>query len=302
MKYTLFFLALTVWAQTPPPSSNASTLRGKQPCSASVTDNCIPARVSGTVYGVTAGTGDVIAGTLSTATAVPKISAADTITESGMLIDVNNDVTGIRNLTITGTLTAGASGAMDLTAIVAPATPAAGIGSVYVDSTSKNLAVKDDAGVVKHGVQTATCTNQFASAISDAGAVTCATVTQATSDAALKRIALGVAVGDPAGSALATGVLGYIVAPKACTIAGWNIIVDAGTATVDVWKVATGTAIPTDTNTITASAVPAIASGTVLKSTTLTGWTTSVAAYDIIGFNLDAVATAKFLNITLFCE
>jgi len=59
-----------------------------------------------------------------------------------------------------------------LTAIAAPGTPAAGLGSVYVDSTSKNLAVKDDAGVVKHGVQTqAGAANEFLTSISDAGVV-----------------------------------------------------------------------------------------------------------------------------------
>jgi hypothetical protein len=109
----------------------------------------------------------------------------------------------------------------------------------------------------------------------------------------------GCAVGDPAGSALATGVLCYIPIPTAGTITGWDIIVDAGTATVDVWKIATGTAKPTVANTITAIAKPAIASGTAIHSTTLTGWTTSVAANDIIGFNLDAVATAKYITINL---
>ena len=69
------------------------------------------------------------------------------------------------------------AGSLLATAITAPGTPAAGRGSVYVDSTSKNIAVKDDTGTVKHGVQTAACTNQAASAVSDAGAVTCATIT-----------------------------------------------------------------------------------------------------------------------------
>lgn len=63
---------------------------------------------------------------------------------------------------------------IDVLASVAPSSPTAGTGTIYVDSTSKNLAVKDDAGVVKHGVQTATCTNGVG-AISDAGAVTCTT-------------------------------------------------------------------------------------------------------------------------------
>lgn len=60
-------------------------------------------------------------------------------------------------------------------AAAAPATPSAGYGAIYVDSTSKNLAVKDDAGVVKHGVQTkAGVSNSFVTAIDDAGAVTVA--------------------------------------------------------------------------------------------------------------------------------
>lgn len=58
-------------------------------------------------------------------------------------------------------------------AIVAPATPSAGYGAVYVDSTSKNICEKNDAGTVNHGVQTDTGTaSQWIRAISDAGAVT----------------------------------------------------------------------------------------------------------------------------------
>lgn len=58
------------------------------------------------------------------------------------------------------------------TAVAAPSTPAAGNGKVYVDSTSKNLAVKDDAGVVKHGVRTlASSSGQFVTAIDDDGTV-----------------------------------------------------------------------------------------------------------------------------------
>jgi hypothetical protein len=61
------------------------------------------------------------------------------------------------------------------TMITAPATPAAGKAFVYVDSTSKNMAVKDDSGIIKHGVQTITCPGTFISAINDAGLPTCAT-------------------------------------------------------------------------------------------------------------------------------
>jgi hypothetical protein len=103
------------------------------------------------------------------------------------------------------------------------------------------------------------------------------------------------------GAALSSGVTGYLTVPFACTISAWNMAVDQGTATVDVWKTATGTAIPTIANSITASATPAISSGTAIHSTTLPGWTTSVALDDIVGVNLKAVASATVVNLTVEC-
>jgi hypothetical protein len=94
----------------------------------------------------------------------------------------------------------------------------------------------------------------------------------------------------------------YLTVPHACTIAAWNITVNAGTATFDIWKVATGTAIPTSSNSITASAQPAISTGTAIHSTTLTGWTTSVSANDIVGIQLKTVSTATFASIVVECD
>ena len=104
------------------------------------------------------------------------------------------------------------------------------------------------------------------------------------------------------GLALTAGKTVYFTVPYACTIAAWNIAVDTGTATIDVWKIATGTAIPTVTNTITAAALPAISTGTAIHSTTLTGWTTSVAQNDIFGINLEAVSGATYANLILQCN
>jgi hypothetical protein len=91
-------------------------------------------------------------------------------------------------------------------------------------------------------------------------------------------------------------------APHTCTIAAWNITVNAGTATFDIWKIATGTAIPTSSNSITASAQPAISTGTAIHSTTLTGWTTSVSANDIVAIQLKTVATATFASMVVECN
>jgi hypothetical protein len=112
----------------------------------------------------------------------------------------------------------------------------------------------------------------------------------------------GTSFGDTGGSALTSGSVVYLTVPYSCTISAFNITVDAGTVTFDVWKIATGSAVPTVTNAITASALPALSTGTAVHSTTLTSWTTSVSANDIIGIQLKTVATAKYAEIDLECD
>lgn len=107
---------------------------------------------------------------------------------------------------------------------------------------------------------------------------------------------------DGNGTALTTSSKCYTTVVFGCTIVAWNILVDTGTATVGIWKIATGTAVPTVTNTIVASAPPAISTGTAKHSTTLTSWTTTVSANDIVGFNLDSVSGATFLDIKVECN
>jgi hypothetical protein len=112
----------------------------------------------------------------------------------------------------------------------------------------------------------------------------------------------GTTFGDTGGTNLTSGSIVYMTIPYACTIAAWNMTADTGTATVDIWKIGTGTAIPTIANTITASALPALSTGTAIHSTVLTGWTTAVAVNDIIAFQLKTVATARFVEIDLQCN
>ena len=85
---------------------------------------------------------------------------------------------------------------------------------------------------------------------------------------------------------------------------GWSILADAinPTATIDVWKIASGAALPTNANTITAAAEPALAAGNAIRSTAIPGWTVTVAADDIVGFNVDALANATWLQIMVICN
>lgn len=111
-------------------------------------------------------------------------------------------------------------------------------------------------------------------------------------------------IGTPGGSALtvASTTTDYITVPFACTIAGYNLLIDAGTITVKFWKIATGTAIPTSSNSISTSGV-GISSGTAIHSTTVSDFTTTtVTANDIMAMNVTAVATAAYVQGVLQCN
>lgn len=109
--------------------------------------------------------------------------------------------------------------------------------------------------------------------------------------------------GTPGGSPISAGILGYQTVPFACTISGWSIQVDGGTATVKTLKVASGTAIPTlGSNSISTSGV-AIASGTAIQSTTVTDFTTAtVSANDIVAADLITTSGVGYISFELVCH
>jgi hypothetical protein len=107
---------------------------------------------------------------------------------------------------------------------------------------------------------------------------------------------------DGGGTALAAGQTAYVTLPFACTISAYNILVDTGTATIKTWRKATGTAIPTSSDSISTSGV-SISSGTAIHSTTVSDWTdTTLDANDILGINLFAVSGATVLNFVAECD
>jgi len=107
---------------------------------------------------------------------------------------------------------------------------------------------------------------------------------------------------DGMGSIVLVNTIVYFRAKSAMTITGWSIVAEgtSPTCTLDIWKIATGTALPTVSDTITASAKPALASGNAVKSTTLTGWTTAVSADDIFAIKVDACDAATKISLTLY--
>lgn len=105
---------------------------------------------------------------------------------------------------------------------------------------------------------------------------------------------------DGGGSAITTGVKGYIEVSFDCTINQVTMLADQSTSTViDVWKDTYANYPPTDADSITASAVPTITTDTDSQDGTLTGWTTSITAGDILGFNVDSNDNATRVTISL---
>ena len=99
-------------------------------------------------------------------------------------------------------------------------------------------------------------------------------------------------------SAITTGAKGRKTVSYAGTIVGWRLVSDTSTTmTLDIWK-ANGS-IPTVANTITAAAKPSLTAAQLAGSTTLTGWTTSVADGDVFIVNVDSNNNATYFSLEL---
>jgi hypothetical protein len=105
---------------------------------------------------------------------------------------------------------------------------------------------------------------------------------------------------DGGSSTIATGIKGDLEIPFACTISRWTLLADrSGSIQTDIWKNTYANFPPTVANTITGSAKPHISSAVKGQSSTLTGWTISINAGDILRFNVDTVATIRRAVLSL---
>ena len=106
---------------------------------------------------------------------------------------------------------------------------------------------------------------------------------------------------DGQGSFISSGNPRYHVMSTNGTITGWSILAvgTGATASIDIWRVTYGTSLPTVSNSIVAANYPILATGSVLRSTGVTGWSLGMTAGDILGFNINATGNATLLNFTL---
>lgn len=100
---------------------------------------------------------------------------------------------------------------------------------------------------------------------------------------------------------ISTGRIGNGVrVPFNCTITSVTLIADqVGSTVVDIWKDSYANFPPTAGDSICASAKPTLSSARTSLDSTLTGWTKSIAAGDVLFFNVDSVSVITNLTIIL---
>lgn len=105
---------------------------------------------------------------------------------------------------------------------------------------------------------------------------------------------------DGAGVVLTTGLKGYIRFPWTGTITKWTLLADiAGSIVIDIWKDTYANYPPVVGDTITAAAKPTLTAVIKDESSTLTGWTTTITAGDVLAFNVDSAGTLTRITLEL---
>lgn len=106
---------------------------------------------------------------------------------------------------------------------------------------------------------------------------------------------------DGGGSAITTGVKGDLQIPYAGTITGWRLLADqSGSIVIDVWKDTYANFPPTVADTIAGTEKPTLSGVNKNEDTTLSTWTTSVTAGDILRFNVDSATTVTRVTLEIF--
>lgn len=86
----------------------------------------------------------------------------------------------------------------------------------------------------------------------------------------------------------------------ACTITGWTLTADqTGSIVIDVWKDTYANFPPTVADTIAGTEKPTISAAVKGQDTSLSTWTTSVAAGDMLRFNVDSVTDITACTLVL---
>lgn len=105
---------------------------------------------------------------------------------------------------------------------------------------------------------------------------------------------------DGGGSAITTGEKGHLEIPFKCEIQRVTLLADqSGSIKIDIWKDSYANFPPTDADTICGGNEPEISSAQKYQDSTLTDWTKTINAGDILAFNVDSAATVQRVTLVL---
>jgi hypothetical protein len=117
---------------------------------------------------------------------------------------------------------------------------------------------------------------------------------------ALKDKAIVIQLGTPGGGVLTTGVKFYAEIPFSMTITGWTLVAaQVGSIQLDVWKDSYANFPPVVGDTIAGSEKPTLTGAQKAQDLTLTTWSGNLDAGDVLGINIDSVATIQSAILTL---
>ena len=99
---------------------------------------------------------------------------------------------------------------------------------------------------------------------------------------------------------ITTGVKGFLEVPYDCEIEQVTLLADqSGSIVVDIWRDPYANYPPTVADTITAAAKPTLSSAQKAQDTTLSGWSKTLKAGDILAFNVDSATTVTRVTLSL---
>jgi hypothetical protein len=138
-----------------------------------------------------------------------------------------------------------------------------------------------------------------------ASAITSGTLANAQLSDAIRMQPYSIAIGGTGSVIAAAENKGYVVVGAACAIGGWALTAEpAGSIAIEIDRSNAGIPAVT-TNSITASANPSLSSAQYRSGTCpadCTGWTTALAANDVLGFYVTSASTVTRATLTLFCK
>jgi hypothetical protein len=112
--------------------------------------------------------------------------------------------------------------------------------------------------------------------------------------------AFGITI-DGGGSVITIGQKGFVTIPFKGTITKWDIFADQpGDIVIDVWKDTYANFPPTVADSIAGTEKPTLSASQKNQDATLSTWVTAVNAGEIVGFNVDSVATVERVTLIVW--